>query len=320
MNRILFNVEELDADGRATFGGVRAEHVLTVLHGEVGQALKTGVVDGLIGTGVIERIEGEMVTVKCVHDREAPPPWIDLILAPPRPRAMKRLLPQLAAMGVGRIVLVGAAKVEKAFWGAQLLKEAIYRPLLVDGLMQAGTTALPTIQIERAFGRWLDGGRFEEEFGGQKDRIVAHPSGVKEFKVDKVVKADKVDKEFKVDKVVKADKVDKEFKVDKVVKVDKVDKVVNDSKDSKDPNDLKDPKDLKDPNDLNDLNSAMGRPILAIGPEGGWTDDEVTRLEAHGFRRMSLGPRILRTDTATIALLARLMPEADAFSSTTKET
>ena len=293
MNRILFNVEELDADGRATFGGVRAEHVLTVLHGEVGQTLKTGVVDGLIGTGVIERIEGEMVTVKCVHDREAPPPWIDLILAPPRPRAMKRLLPQLAAMGVGRIVLVGAAKVEKAFWGAQLLKEAIYRPLLVDGLMQAGTTALPTIQIERAFGRWLDGGRFEEEFGGQKDRIVAHPSGVKEFKVDKVVKADKVDK---------------------------VDKVVNDSKDSKDPNDLKDPKDLKDPNDLNDLNSAMGRPILAIGPEGGWTDDEVTRLEAHGFRRMSLGPRILRTDTATIALLARLMPEADAFSSTTKET
>ena len=287
MNRILFNVEELDADGRATFGGVRAEHVLTILHGEVGQTLKTGVVDGLIGTGVIERIEGEMVTVKCVHDREVPPPWIDLILAPPRPRAMKRLLPQLAAMGVGRIVLVGAAKVEKAFWGAQLLKEAIYRPLLVDGLMQAGTTALPTIQIERVFGRWLDGDRFEEQFGGQKDRIVAHPSGVKEFKVDKVVKADKVDK---------------------------VDKVVNDSKDSKDPNDLKDPK------DLNDLNSAMGRPILAIGPEGGWTDDEVTRLEAHGFRQMSLGPRILRTDTATIALLARLMPEADAFSNTTKET
>jgi RsmE family RNA methyltransferase len=52
----------------------------------------------------------------------------------------------------------------------------------------------------------------------------------------------------------------------------------------------------------------VSRPVLAIGPEGGWTDDEVARLEAHGFRRMSLGPRILRTDTATIALLARLMP------------
>ena len=279
MNRILFNADELDADGRATFGGARAEHVLTILHGEVGQTLKTGVVDGLIGTGVIERIEGEMVTVKCVHDREAPPPWIDLILAPPRPRAMKRLLPQLAAMGVGRIVLVGAAKVEKAFWGAQLLKEAIYRPLLVDGLMQAGTTALPTIQIERAFGRWLEGGRFEEQFGGQKDRIVAHPSSIS--------------------------------------KVDNDPNAPNDLNDPNDPNDLND---LNDPNDPKGLKSAMDRPIIAIGPEGGWTDDEVARLEAHGFRRMSLGPRILRTDTATIALLARLMPEADAFTNTTKET
>ena len=244
MNRILFEHDELGADGRVTFGGVRAEHVRTILHGEVGQPLKTGIVDGPIGTGVIERIDGGTVTVRCVHDREALPPWIDLILAPPRPRVMKRLLPQLASMGVGRIVLVGAAKVEKAFWGAQILKDEICRPLLVDGLMQAGTTALPTIQLERAFGKWLEGGRFEEQFAGQPDRIVAHPS------------------------------------------------------------DLKDLNDLKVPNDLK---SAIGRPVLAIGPEGGWTDDEVLRLEAHGFRRMSLGPRILRTDTATIALLARLM-------------
>jgi hypothetical protein len=63
MNRILFEASEMAADGRTTFGGVRAEHVLTILHGEVGQTLKTGVVDGPIGTGVIERIDGETVTV-----------------------------------------------------------------------------------------------------------------------------------------------------------------------------------------------------------------------------------------------------------------
>ena len=51
--------------------------------------------------------------------------------------------------------------------------------------------------------------------------------------------------------------------------------------------------------------------VLAIGPEGGWTDDEVTLLEEHGFARHSLGPRILRTDTATVALLAQLMKEFD---------
>ena len=53
-------------------------------------------------------------------------------------------------------------------------------------------------------------------------------------------------------------------------------------------------------------------PVLAVGPEGGWTDEEVARLEEKGFVRMSLGPRILRTDTALIALLSRLMQIYDA--------
>ena len=56
------------------------------------------------------------------------------------------------------------------------------------------------------------------------------------------------------------------------------------------------------------LCAGPGRVLVAVGPEGGWTDDEVALLESHGFERLSLGPRILRTDTAVVALLARLMP------------
>ena len=48
------------------------------------------------------------------------------------------------------------------------------------------------------------------------------------------------------------------------------------------------------------------RLLLAIGPEGGWTDDELTAFDAAGFARYDLGPRILRTDTAAIALMAQL--------------
>ena len=48
-------------------------------------------------------------------------------------------------------------------------------------------------------------------------------------------------------------------------------------------------------------------PVFAIGPEGGWTDREVALLEVEGFVRHSLGPRILKTETATIALLSRFM-------------
>ena len=248
MNRILFEPGEI-RDGRATFSDVRAEHVLNVLHGAEGQTLKTGVLDGPIGTSVIERIEGGAVTVRCTHETPSLPPWIDLVLAPPRPRAMKRLLPQLATLGVRRIVLVGAEKVEKAFWGAQLLKAEIYRPLLVDGLQQAGTTAVPTIETFKSFRHFVER-KLDAYFEGQGVRIVAHPAATSAAESG------------------------------------------------------------------TEVGRAGARPspqvpVLAVGPEGGWTDAEVGLLEEKGFARMSLGPRILRTDTALIALLSRLMEYFD---------
>ena len=49
-----------------------------------------------------------------------------------------------------------------------------------------------------------------------------------------------------------------------------------------------------------------GRYLLFIGPEGGWLDGEVAALSAAGCRPASLGNRILRVDTAAIALHARV--------------
>jgi len=236
MNRILFESDEI-RDGLVTFDDVRAEHVLGVLHGEIGQTLKTGEVNGRIGTSEIVAIDGRAVTVRTDHSAESLRPWVDLVLAPPRPRVMKRLLPQLATLGVGRIVLVGAKKVEKDFWGATLLKEENYRPLLIDGLMQGGASILPVLETRRNFRRFVN-----EELDTlllSSNRLVAHPTPL-----------------------------------------------------------------VPHPSSLVHHPSPL---TLAVGPEGGWTDEEVTLLEAHGFVRYSLGPRILRTDTAVVALLARLM-------------
>ena len=43
---------------------------------------------------------------------------------------------------------------------------------------------------------------------------------------------------------------------------------------------------------------------LAIGPEGGWAPDEAALFDAQGWQAVSLGPRILRAETAAIAALA----------------
>ena len=240
MNRILFESAEAGDDGCVTFGGARAAHIAEVLHGEPGQTIKTGWIGGKVGTSVIERIDGEgdslSVTVRPSHETPPLEPWCDMILAMPRPRVFKRLLPQLTAMGAGTIVLAGARKVEKCYWSAGCLDEAEYRPLIVEGLTQAGVSIPPVLRVEKDFRRYMET-RFEDDFAGCGMRFLAHP--------------------------------------DAAARVPSV-------------------------------SSASGRALVAVGPEGGWTDDELALLEAHGFRRLSLGPRILKTETAAVALLAAI--------------
>lgn len=43
--------------------------------------------------------------------------------------------------------------------------------------------------------------------------------------------------------------------------------------------------------------------IACIGPEGGWSTAELAQFAAHGARAVTLGPRILRTETAALAAL-----------------
>ena len=50
----------------------------------------------------------------------------------------------------------------------------------------------------------------------------------------------------------------------------------------------------------------VSQATLAIGPEGGWTDEELTSAGAVGFREASLGKLILRTETAVVTALACL--------------
>jgi 16S rRNA (uracil1498-N3)-methyltransferase len=44
--------------------------------------------------------------------------------------------------------------------------------------------------------------------------------------------------------------------------------------------------------------------VLLVGPEGGWSDDELTRAKKAGVEAVSFGPRVLRTETAGTALIA----------------
>jgi 16S rRNA (uracil1498-N3)-methyltransferase len=64
---------------------------------------------------------------------------------------------------------------------------------------------------------------------------------------------------------------------------------------------------MLDPDGDDSMESAIGAPgpiVLLIGPEGGLTDAETAAAADAGFRRVRLGPRILRTETAPVAALS----------------
>jgi 16S rRNA (uracil1498-N3)-methyltransferase len=52
------------------------------------------------------------------------------------------------------------------------------------------------------------------------------------------------------------------------------------------------------------LSEAATPVIFAVGPEGGWAEDELSQFDAAGWRSVSLGAAILRAETAAIAALA----------------
>jgi 16S rRNA (uracil1498-N3)-methyltransferase len=52
-----------------------------------------------------------------------------------------------------------------------------------------------------------------------------------------------------------------------------------------------------------------GEIFLAVGPEGGWTEDELQLFHSHGWTSASLGSTILRAETAAIAALAIAISE-----------
>ena len=151
MNVILVEPGEIQ-DGCVTLTGDRARHVRSVLRAAIGQAIRVGVLNGPLGAGVVQALDEHHVQLACRWDETLPPrPPVDLLLAVPRPKVLNRLWAQLAAMGVGRIILTNAERVERPYFDTHVLGEAHYRPLLIEGLQQARDTRLPLVTVHRRF-------------------------------------------------------------------------------------------------------------------------------------------------------------------------
>ena len=164
-----------DKRGVVTVDGDRARHLLKVLNVTVGDTVRLGIIDGPIGVATVTDVGDATVTLQGEFTDVPPRPSVDLLLALPRPKVLRRLWAQLAALGVGRIMLTNAERVERNYFDTHVLTARCYRPLLIEGLQQARDTRLPQVTIHRQF-RVL----IEDELDGmtgEATRVVADPGG-----------------------------------------------------------------------------------------------------------------------------------------------
>src|SRR4029077_4030228 len=126
--------------------------LIDVLKVTPGQTIRVGMIDGPRGVATVESVAQDTVQLSCAFEASPPPrPIIDLLLAVPRPKVLRRLWAQLAALGVGQVILTNAEKVERNYFDTHVLTETCYRPLLIEGLQQARDTWLPVVSVHKQF-------------------------------------------------------------------------------------------------------------------------------------------------------------------------
>lgn len=175
MNLLLLEPDEVAGDGVAVLTGRRALHARAVLDVQAGDTVRVGVLGGMTGTAVVETRAGDAVTLRVTLD--APPPpraRVDVVLAIPRPRALKRVLPALAAFGVDRVVLVNAYRVEKSYFDSKVLAPDYAGALFREGLEQARDTILPELLVRPLLRPFVED-ELDAWCGQGSRRLVLHP-------------------------------------------------------------------------------------------------------------------------------------------------
>ena len=152
MNLLLLEDGDFIADDRVLLTGRRLKHLHEVHRAEVGDNLRVGRLDGLMGSGKLLRLNAEHAELSVQLDQ--PPPAklpLTLLLALPRPKMLRRVLQTVSSMGVPRLILLNSYRVEKSFWQTPFLEPAAIREQLILGLEQTRDTVLPEVIVEKRF-------------------------------------------------------------------------------------------------------------------------------------------------------------------------
>ena len=238
MNICLFTEDEIARPLKARDS--RAVHIKKILGKKTGEAFAAGIIEGAAGTATITRIgaqgeddEGDIYFTFEAQSNGKPLFPLNMIIGFPRPIQLKRLLRDMAALGVQSVHLAGTELGEKSYLKSNLSQpEEIYK-MLLDGTVQAGGTHVP--------------------------RVFVYPTLAACLESPGIAGTDAPTLRLALDNI-------------------------------------------RPQNNLTAFLAenppARKSVTAAIGSERGWSDNERGLLENHGFMRLGMGNRIMRTETA----------------------
>ena len=175
MNLLLLLPDDFISSDRVQLRGRRLQHVNKVIKARPGDVLKVGLLNGGIGSAEILHINKDVAEL-CLELTDTPPSplAINLILALPRPKMLRRILQASTSLGVKQIHLIGSWRVEKSYWQSPFLAADKIHEQLILGLEQAMDTQLPEVHLHPYFKPFVEDQL--DAIAGNSTRLVAHPT------------------------------------------------------------------------------------------------------------------------------------------------
>lgn len=148
MNICLFDKNEIDQPLKIS--DERGAHIINILHKKIGETFTAGIIGGNSGIATITNISDSEINFTFESTGQGKTLFpLKMIIGFPRPIQLKRLLRDVAALGVCEVHLTGTELGEKSYMQSTLVEKGNAYKMLLDGTVQAGSTHIPELFLHQ---------------------------------------------------------------------------------------------------------------------------------------------------------------------------